>query len=131
MKVVPAYFKSVSLLWIGSIAAAGFALVTQIILARGLGPAEFGQFSSLFTIITIFTPLAGFGAHSLILKVYGNEGWSAKRWLKPIINYSTATSLIVSVLILGIALSNFYKGSASICLLLLLPVISSLPNTIY
>src|SRR5687767_12146338 len=76
-------FKAISLLWVGSLAGAGFAFLTQVFLARKLGSNDFGAFSSALTTITLLAPLAGFGISQYWLKAFGQEGWAAKRWLKP------------------------------------------------
>jgi O-antigen/teichoic acid export membrane protein len=53
--------KAISLLWLGSLLGAGCAFLTQVILARQLGPAEFGAFATAFAMVTMLMPLAGFG----------------------------------------------------------------------
>lgn len=61
--------------------AIGF--ITQIVLARQLGAETYGLFASSLGTINLVMPLAGFGIASLWLKVFGEEGWSAIRWVKP------------------------------------------------
>jgi O-antigen/teichoic acid export membrane protein len=51
---------AVSMLWITTAIGAGLAFFTQALLARELGPSQYGLFSSLAT-ITMISPLAGFG----------------------------------------------------------------------
>lgn len=71
----------VVLLATGVAALANFA--TQFLLARTLGPAEFGSFASALALVTLIAPLAGFGLGSWWLKVCSEEGYSAQYWVKP------------------------------------------------
>ncbi len=73
--------KAVSLLWLGSLVGALCAFLTQVILARQLGPSDFGLFSAALATVTLLTPIAGFGIAQYWLKVFGQEGWDAERWL--------------------------------------------------
>jgi O-antigen/teichoic acid export membrane protein len=73
--------KIISLLWVGSILGAGCAFLTQVLLARELGPAAFGVFAATLAIVTLLAPFAGFGVGGFWLKAFGQEGWHAVRWL--------------------------------------------------
>ena len=66
--------KAVSLLWPGSIAGSACVLVSQILLARWLGPFSYGLFASSLATISIATPIAVFGAPRFWLKAFGEEG---------------------------------------------------------
>ena len=93
-----AAFKAVSYLWLGSIMGAGCAFLTQVILARGLGPEAFGIFAAALSTVTLLAPLAGFGIAQYWLKAFGQEGWRARRWLPGsfrFIGCSTATVLLL------------------------------------
>lgn len=76
-------FNALALLWLGTLIGAGLAFLTQIILARKLGSEYFGMFSAVLAMVTLVTPLAGFGISQLWLKVFGQEGWNAQRWINP------------------------------------------------
>ena len=91
---------AISLLWMGSIAGAALAFLTQVILARQLGPAEFGNISAALAAVTLCAPLAGFGVAQYWLKVFGEEGLEAKRWL-PASFYlvGLSTLIVMSVLV--------------------------------
>tara|TARA_B110000503_G_scaffold118606_1_gene179667 strand:- start:95 stop:1381 length:1287 start_codon:yes stop_codon:yes gene_type:complete len=73
--------KIISLLWVGSILGAGCVFLTQVLLARELGPAAFGVFAATLAIVTLLAPFAGFGVGGFWLKAFGQEGWHAVRWL--------------------------------------------------
>jgi hypothetical protein len=79
--------SAISILWITTAMGAGLVFVTQVLLARELGPAKFGLFTSSLATITMVAPLAGFGLSQYWLQVYGVEGWTANRWLRPSLRF--------------------------------------------
>ena len=90
-------FNAFALLWLGTLLGAGLAFLTQIVLARKLGSEDYGIFSAVLAMVTLITPLAGFGVSQLWLKVFGQEGWHAKKWLSSsfqLVILSTITVLI-------------------------------------
>ena len=90
----------VFLLSLGTLLGAFFAFIIQVILARKLGVNEFGIFSSTFAMIVLVSPLAGLDISQLWLKVYGEEGWSANRWMPSSIVFiilSTTITLLIIV----------------------------------
>lgn len=91
--------KLLSFLWMGSLASALFAFLTQVIMARGLGVGEFGSFSSALATVALFAPLAGFGVPALWLKVFGVEGWEGLRWIKPSFGFVFGSTLLVLLVI--------------------------------
>ncbi len=72
---------AISLLWFGSLAGAGLAFITQVVLARELTPAGYGVFAAALATVALLAPLAGFGVQGFWLKAFGVEGWGAVRWL--------------------------------------------------
>lgn len=93
-------FKFVSFLWLGSIGGAACAFLTQVILARKLGADDFGLFSSVMAIVLIIVPVAGFGVSQFWLKAFGEEGWSATRWLPSSLLFiilTTALSFLILI----------------------------------
>jgi O-antigen/teichoic acid export membrane protein len=74
--------KLIGSLWLGALLGALAAFVTQILLARELGPREYGIFSSIIAFMALLTPLIGLGIPQFWLKIYGLEGTEAGRWLK-------------------------------------------------
>ena len=92
--------KTISLLWIGSLLGAGCAFLVQIILARHLGPLEFGNFSAAFATVILLTPLAGFGISQYWLKVFGEEGWEAIRWFPSSFYFVIVSTLSVFIILI-------------------------------
>lgn len=90
-------FNALALLWLGTLLGAGLAFLIQIILARELGSEYFGMFSAVLAMVTLVTPLAGFGISQLWLKVFGQEGWNAQKWLKPSFNFVIYSTVIVFI----------------------------------
>lgn len=86
--------KSVSFLWIGSIVGAACAFATQVILARHLVPAEFGKFSAAFATVVMLVPFSLFGIAQFWLKVFGEEGWDGRRWLRPSLSFVALMAII-------------------------------------
>jgi O-antigen/teichoic acid export membrane protein len=87
--------KTISLLWLGSILGAGCAFLTQVLLARELGPAAFGVFAAALAMVVLISPLASFGVGSFWLKAFGQEGWQAVRWLPSSLKYTLITTFFV------------------------------------
>lgn len=87
--------KVISFLWIGSLLGAGCAFLTQVVLARQLGPGQFGLFASALAMTTLFAPLASFGIAGYWLKVFGQEGWKAMRWLPGSFSFSALSTFVV------------------------------------
>ncbi|UBM26565.1 flippase [Pseudomonas sp. p1(2021b)] len=93
--------KTLSLLGFSSLAGAGLAFLTQILLARNLGVNEYGAFSSAFGTVALLTPLAGFGIAPMWLKVFGLEGEAGKRWVRPSFIFSIcSTALTIFFIVL-------------------------------
>lgn len=90
-------FNAFTLLWLGTLLGAGLAFLIQIILARKLGSEYFGMFSAVFAMVTLVAPLAGFGISQLWLKVFGQEGWNAQRWLKPSFYFVILSTILVFI----------------------------------
>ncbi|HIF9407613.1 TPA: oligosaccharide flippase family protein [Photobacterium damselae] len=91
-------FKSISLLWLGSILGAVFSFLSQAILARNLGTESYGVFSTAFAMVNLLTPLAVFGVSAYWLKVFGQEGWLAYRWILPSFKFVIFSSFLLIIL---------------------------------
>lgn len=91
--------KIISYLWLASLAGAGAAFFSQVVIARQLSVADFGVFSSAMATVALVTPLAGFGIAAYWLKVFGQEGWKATRWLKSSISFVVMSTLLVLFLL--------------------------------
>lgn len=92
--------KAVGLLWLGSLLAAGFAFLTQVILARQFGPAGLGVFAASLATVILLAPLAGFGVAQFWLKIFGAEGWGAIRWLNASFKFVVISSAVAYVLLI-------------------------------
>ncbi|GGA42802.1 oligosaccharide flippase family protein [Dyella nitratireducens] len=116
---------AISLLWIATGLGAGLAFATQALMARELGPSEYGLFASSLATITIAAPLAGFGLPQYWLQAYGVEGWLANRWLGPSLRFISASTVMTLLLVV---LWSFIgaPSDARPMLLLMLPVVLGL-----
>ena len=114
---------TVSMLGAATAIGAFMAFLTQTLLARELGPADYGLFASSLVTVTMIAPLAGFGLTQFRLKVYGVEGWAAHRWLKPSMHFTVFTTLLAIGLVVGWALTGAPPNDTRFSLLVLTPVI--------
>lgn len=89
------HLLSLGLLWIGSIVGRGSTFLIYIILAREVGPATFGVFSSAMATIMIFSLFGGFGIPQVWLKLLGTEGWKGIRWVKPSLKFVFSTLVVI------------------------------------
>lgn len=119
--------KSVSLLWLGSLFGSGSTFIIYIILARELGADNFGLLGSSLSTIVIFTLLSGFGISQFWLKIFGQEGWSAVRWIKPSLRFVLFTIfLTLSVFIIWIFLGPNDLKTQNILLILIVFMLAQL-----
>jgi len=122
-----AAFRAISFLWLGSIIGAGCAFLTQVILARELGPTTFGVFAAALSTVTLLSPLAGFGIAQYWLKVFGHEGWHAMRWLPGSFRFiGLSTAIVFLFLLVWGKLAPHDALSASILLILSFHVLGQL-----
>ncbi len=98
--------KPVAVLWVGTMVAALSQFGVQWLLASRLGPAEFGSFSSALAVVTMLSPLAGFGVYRLLLRSFGEEGWAATRWLGAAVRFVLISTAMVMGLIIVLAWSG-------------------------
>src|ERR1700743_3192202 len=83
---------AIGFLWLSTALGAFLSFLTQTLLARHLGPADFGLFSSSLATVSMIAPFAGFGQSQFWLRAYGVEGWQASRWLAPSLRFITYTT---------------------------------------
>lgn len=95
---------ALSVLWVGTLAGSGCAFLTQILLARSLGPAGFGTFAAALNLVMLVAPLASFGLGGFWLRVFGEEGWQGRRWLRASLRYATMSTAAVLIALIGWAL---------------------------
>lgn len=113
---------AISMLWIATVLGAGLTFLTQALLARKLGPSEYGLFASSLSTITIIASLAGFGLPAYWLQVYGVEGWQANRWLGPSWRFIVISTVASLMLILGWSFTGATPDARPL-LLMLLPLV--------
>jgi len=111
--------KVISLLWIGSLLGAGCAFLTQVILARQLGPTGFGVFATAFATVTMLMPLAGFGIAQYWLKAFGKEGWGARRVLSPSFQFVFFSTISVVLVLIGWSIFGPHDESLKLVLAIL------------
>lgn len=116
---------TVSMLGAATAAGAGLGFATQTLLARELGPADYGLFASSLVTVTMIAPLAGFGLTQFRLKVYGVEGWTAHRWIEPSLRFTVFTTLLAIGLIVGWAFTGAPANGTRFALLVMTPVVLS------
>ena len=97
-------FNSISILWLMQLISGVCAFLTQVFLARYFEVGEYGSIVAALAIITLVSPLAGFGIGSFRLRCFGKEGWKAFRWVNPSIKFVLATSVITFSLVMFWAL---------------------------
>lgn len=116
---------AIGMLWLATLAGAGMVFLAQVVLARRLGPEEYGLFASSLATVTVVAPMAGFGLSQFRLKAYGAEGWAADRWLRPSLRFSTFTGLLACAAVIAWALmGDAVDDETRLTLLLLVPVIA-------
>lgn len=112
-------FRAISLLWLGSTLGAGCAFLTQVILARKLGPDLFGIFVASLNTVNLLSPLAGFGIGQFWLKAFGQEGWQAMRWLPGSFKFISLSTAMVLILLICWASLGPHDENAGIILMIL------------
>lgn len=95
---------ALSLLSLATAAGAVMVFLTQTLLARRYGPAEYGLFASSLATVTVIAPLAGFGLSQYRLKVFGAEGWAAQRWRVASERFIALTTAVTLALLVAWAL---------------------------
>ncbi len=85
--------KNISFLWVGSVGGAGLSFLAQVLFARQLTPGDYGALASALVAVTLLASLAGFGVGQFWLKIFGAEGWLARRWLRPSLGFASLSCL--------------------------------------
>lgn len=109
--------RTVFLLLSSTVLGSGLALVTNLMLAKSMGPNGFGAFSASLVCVTVVSPLAGLGIDLFLLKVFGQEGWNAQRWISPVLRFVCFSSFAV---VSGLVLYSFigHVGRAELILMM-------------
>lgn len=89
------------LVWSGTLVGAVAGIASQMLIARKLGAEDYGILSSALGLTTLAVPLSVFGTAQYWLKAFGEEGWGARRWFRPSLQFlAQSTSLTVLALAL-------------------------------
>ncbi|MCG9757465.1 oligosaccharide flippase family protein [Shewanella insulae] len=86
-------------LWLTSYLSAGSVFLTNILLARMLTTSDLGVYFSTVAILNILVQVGLFGTPTFLLKVFGEEGWAANRWI-PSVKVIVILSSVCSILLL-------------------------------
>ena len=73
--------SQVIFLWMTSYLSAASVFFTNILLVRMLTTSDLGVYFSSIAILNILVQIALFGTPTFLLKVFGEEGWAANRWI--------------------------------------------------
>ncbi len=95
--------RNISLLWVGTVGGAGLSFLAQVIFARLLTPGDYGALASALVAVTLLASLAGFGIGQFWLKIFGAEGWRARRWLPPSLTFASLSCLAACLLLAALA----------------------------
>lgn len=129
-KQLRAYKKSSTALIILFAATSLAALLNfgvQVMLARVLGPHQFGAFASALAMVTLVAPLAGFGLGGYWLKVFGKEGRAALRWLPGSFRFlSVSTLLVIAGLFVWALIGPHDKMTATLLMILATVVVGQM-----
>ncbi len=115
--------KTITMLGAATAIGAVCVFLTQTLLARELGPNDYGLFASSLATITMIAPLAGFGLAQFRLRVYGVEGWAARRWIGPSLRFTVGTCVLAIAIIIGWALLVAPDADTRYDLLVLIPIV--------
>ena len=99
MTRIRAAARHISLLWLGSLGAAGLAFTAQVLLARHLPTADYGSLAAALATVNLAAPLAAFGIGAYWLRAFGAEGWQARRWLRPSLRFIALSTAAAAALV--------------------------------
>lgn len=123
VKSSKAALRAISLLWVSSIGTAGMAFLTEILLSRCLGRSDYGRLSSAYTTVMLIAPLAGFGIGSYWLRLFGLEGWNARRWLAPSFKFITISSVATCLILVVLSFCGHQSSNTRVLLFWLSPLV--------
>lgn len=112
-------FKSVSLLWASSILGSGSTFLLYVLLARVLGPGEFGIFGASYSISMMLLMLASFGVPQVWVKVFSRYGNAGVRWVRASLVLVLIASLLALALLFLWVFFGGHEGNAKIVLVMM------------
>ena len=89
---VRAALGAISTVWLASMIAAVAGLGAQLLVAPHLGPRDYGAFAAALATVGLAAPLAPFGIAPFWLKLFGQEGAAARRWVPASLRLAGLTS---------------------------------------
>jgi len=99
--------KNLVAVFSGSILAKFFGLILAIILARYLGPEEYGKYAFALSFTYIFTVIADFGLNDLFVRDIARDRTTVNKYIafaiiiKPLLSISSIVCLIVALKIIN------------------------------
>ncbi|MAT79600.1 MAG: hypothetical protein CMD13_02565 [Flavobacteriales bacterium] len=86
--------KSTLIILIGTILTSGSNFLFYVIAGNLLSVSEFGEISSIISIIGFSTLISNFGVPHLWLKLFAKEGNNGKRWINPSLKFLSFSALL-------------------------------------
>lgn len=102
--------KDISSLWLFQILSIICAFATQLILARILSVGDFGILSTALTISLIFATISSIGTGPNLLRLFGEKGEIAYKWIRPNIQM-LLLSILLFICIYFIAINTYYNST--------------------
>jgi O-antigen/teichoic acid export membrane protein len=97
--------NSLTFLSLGAFGTSLLGFIAQVILARRMSLADYGQLAALLVLTNLLTPLASFGLNWFWLRVFAQEGRWGIRWLRPSVSLLLITHTISLAIVAGYAVS--------------------------
>jgi O-antigen/teichoic acid export membrane protein len=97
--------NSLTLLSLGAFGTSLLGFIAQVILARRMSLAAYGQLAALLVLANLLTPLASFALNWFWLRAFAQEGRGGVRWLRPSANLLVITHAISLAIVAGYAAS--------------------------
>lgn len=91
--------KSTLIILIGTILTSGSNFLFYVIAGNLLSVSEFGEISSIISIIGFSTLISNFGVPHLWLKLFAKEGNHGKRWIEPSLKFLCFSAFITFLLV--------------------------------
>ncbi|QCR31888.1 oligosaccharide flippase family protein [Lysinibacillus sp. SGAir0095] len=113
-------FKESFWLIFGTVLGTFLTFFTQVLLTRFFNVEEYGSYITAMNLINLFAVFVSFGVGDFLVKIFGEEGDFAYRWIKPnflILTYSLVFSLLILLLI--IIFSEFSETTKHLLLYLI------------
>lgn len=86
-------------LFIGTGLSAIAVFATTVMIARYTSEEVFGNYSTAFAIITMISPLCGFGIAQYWLKIFGQHGHYGLLWIKKSLLFITISTISIFILL--------------------------------